>query len=215
MKGVGHGFGTEKNFKMVVRPFPGWRRVPSLSPDPEGGRERGTPQSAGAKARVAKDHGGRGCGFHGLLSPGDGRPRSFAGRTSVHREPFTSEEVTPILEAARKDEVLRGPVHVACFTALSNGMPEELVRRVTGHSAVDVVRKHYYRPNQETFRREFARVADGFYQTGEGAEDLAGKLRELLEGMNGRNWRRVRGECLELTARMQKTAGGGQQPARG
>jgi len=40
---------------------------------------------------------------------------------TVHREPFSSEEVARILEAARKDDVLRGPVHVACFTALRKG----------------------------------------------------------------------------------------------
>lgn len=40
---------------------------------------------------------------------------------TVHREPFTTEEISRILEAARKDEVLRGPVHVACFTALRKG----------------------------------------------------------------------------------------------
>jgi integrase len=36
--------------------------------------------------------------------------------------------------------------------ALSAGVPMELVRRVTGHSTVDVVLKHYFRPGRETFR---------------------------------------------------------------
>lgn len=90
--------------------------------------------------------------------------------------------------------------------ALSAGMPEELVRRVTGHSAVDVVRKHDYRPNQETFHREFARVQDGFYQdeAGEG-EELLGKLRGLLESLDGRNWHTVRDECLTLVGLLSKS----------
>ena len=37
--------------------------------------------------------------------------------------------------------------------ALSAGVPMELVRRVTGHSTVEVVLKHYFRPKREEFRR--------------------------------------------------------------
>ena len=36
--------------------------------------------------------------------------------------------------------------------ALSAGVPMELVRRVTGHSTVDVVLKHYFRPGKEAFK---------------------------------------------------------------
>lgn len=36
--------------------------------------------------------------------------------------------------------------------ALTAGVPMELVRRVTGHSTVDVVLKHYFRPGREAFR---------------------------------------------------------------
>jgi integrase len=36
--------------------------------------------------------------------------------------------------------------------ALSAGVPMELVRRVTGHATVEVVLKHYFRPDREQFR---------------------------------------------------------------
>ncbi len=36
--------------------------------------------------------------------------------------------------------------------ALSAGVPMELVRRVTGHSTVDVVLKHYFRPGKQAFK---------------------------------------------------------------
>ncbi len=36
--------------------------------------------------------------------------------------------------------------------ALSAGVPMELVRRVTGHATVDVVLKHYFRPDREQFK---------------------------------------------------------------
>ena len=36
--------------------------------------------------------------------------------------------------------------------ALTAGVPMELVRRVTGHSTVDVVLKHYFRPGRDAFK---------------------------------------------------------------
>lgn len=36
--------------------------------------------------------------------------------------------------------------------ALTAGVPMEIVRRVTGHATVDVVLKHYFRPDREQFR---------------------------------------------------------------
>ena len=36
--------------------------------------------------------------------------------------------------------------------ALTAGVPVELVRRVTGHATVEVVLKHYFRPDREQFR---------------------------------------------------------------
>ena len=36
--------------------------------------------------------------------------------------------------------------------ALSAGVPVELVRRVTGHATVEIVLKHYFRPDREQFR---------------------------------------------------------------
>lgn len=40
--------------------------------------------------------------------------------------------------------------------ALSAGVPVELVRRVTGHATVEVVLKHYFRPDREQFRAALA-----------------------------------------------------------
>jgi hypothetical protein len=36
--------------------------------------------------------------------------------------------------------------------ALSAGVPMELVRRITGHKTVDIVLKHYFRPDREHFK---------------------------------------------------------------
>ncbi len=54
-----------------------------------------------------------------------------------------------------RDATIKG-FHSLCATwitmALSAGVPMELVRRVTGHSTVEVVLKHYFRPGREAFR---------------------------------------------------------------
>ena len=40
--------------------------------------------------------------------------------------------------------------------ALSAGVPMELVRRVTGHTTVDIVLRHYFRPDREHFKTVLA-----------------------------------------------------------
>ena len=77
--------------------------------------------------------------------------------------------------------------------ALAGGMPEELVRRVTGHSAVDVVRKHYFRPGREEFRREFEKAAPRLLMNGELSRDE--QLAEIIRRMDPK---KLRLQALEL-----------------
>jgi integrase len=125
-----------------------------------------------------------------------------------HRGPASAEGATEVLETSEGgDRLKRGSRYgwhsfrTSFITAaLSAGMPEELVRRVTGHSAVDIVRKHYFRPNQETFRKEFERVADGFYQTEAEAPappDLDA-IRAIVEKMTTRSLKQDKAQLLEL-----------------
>lgn len=63
--------------------------------------------------------------------------------------------------------------------ALSAGVPMELVRRVTGHSTVEIVLKHYFRPGREAFR---AALANGLPKLLTGGEEECFDLpREVLE----------------------------------
>jgi integrase len=63
-------------------------------------------------------------------------------------------------------------------TALSAGVPIELVRRVTGHTAVAVVLKHYFRPGREEFRRELEKAFPQFKAKKKpGALSRGGKVR--------------------------------------
>ena len=70
--------------------------------------------------------------------------------------------------------------------ALSAGVPVELVRRVTGHATVEVVLKHYFRPDREQFKSAFIgampKVLTGGKSTRSAMADelhaLTGKLAE-------------------------------------
>ncbi len=56
--------------------------------------------------------------------------------------------------------------------ALSAGVPMELVRRVTGHSTVEVVLKHYFRPGREAFRASLGKALPKLLTGGEEEESL-------------------------------------------
>jgi integrase len=68
--------------------------------------------------------------------------------------------------------------------ALSAGVPLELVRRVTGHATVEVVLRHYFRPDREQFRAALTGALPGILTGGTPAKakpaeelaTLAGKL---------------------------------------
>ena len=83
--------------------------------------------------------------------------------------------------------------------ALAGGMPEELVRRVTGHTAVDVVRRHYFRPGREEFRRAFETAMPRLLMNGAKSRDE--QLREIIAGMTPRTWRADRDRALAVLDR--------------
>ena len=80
--------------------------------------------------------------------------------------------------------------------ALAAGMPEELVRRVTGHTAVDVVRRHYFKPGREEFRREFEKAMPRL--TMNGAKSRDEQMREIIEGVTPRTWKKDKARLLAL-----------------
>ncbi len=75
-------------------------------------------------------------------------------------------------------------------------MPEELVRRVTGHTAVDVMRRHYFRPGREEFRREFEKAMPQLMMNG--AKSRNEQLREIIERVTPKTWKRDKARLLAL-----------------
>ena len=77
-------------------------------------------------------------------------------------------------------------------------MPEEFVRRVTGHTAVDIVRKHYFKPGREEFRREFEKAMPRMLMNGTKSRDE--QLQEIIEGMTPKTWKKDKVRLLDLLA---------------
>jgi integrase len=82
--------------------------------------------------------------------------------------------------------------------ALAGGMPEELVRRVTGHTAVDVVRRHYFKPGREEFRREFEKAMPRLLMNGAKSRDE--RLLEIVESVTPKTWKRDKARLLAILA---------------
>jgi len=80
--------------------------------------------------------------------------------------------------------------------ALSAGMPMELVRRVTGHTTVDVVLKHYFRPGREQFRVALQAAMPKLLMNGAKSRDE--QLREIIEGMTPKTLKKDKTRALSI-----------------
>jgi integrase len=86
--------------------------------------------------------------------------------------------------------------------ALSQGIPMELVRRVTGHSTVDVVLKHYFHPDRNNFRHVLESKMPTFMTAqrddGKNLPHVICQLKELAAGLTSGNFNQVKEQILEL-----------------
>lgn len=86
--------------------------------------------------------------------------------------------------------------------ALSNGMPIDTVRLITGHRTAEIVTKHYFRPQRDAIRKAMQQTLPGLLSVGHGArsaeDEKLDRVRELMEGQNAKNWRSVREEVLKV-----------------
>jgi len=116
------------------------------------------------------------------------------------------EEDEPIrgrIHADRKDGLRRASLRdfhsfrVTWVTlALSAGVPLELVQKVTGHKTAEIVMKHYFQPGRETFRKALHAVMPKLLTNGTATKKE--QALELLQRMNGKNWKKVRDEVMPL-----------------
>ena len=80
--------------------------------------------------------------------------------------------------------------------ALSAGMPMELVRRVTGHTTVDVVLKSYFRPDREQYRKAMQSAMPKLLT--DGAKTPMDEVKEIVEAMTARTLQADRKRLLAL-----------------
>ena len=80
--------------------------------------------------------------------------------------------------------------------ALTAGVPLELVQRVTAHRATDVVLKHYFQPRREAFRHALQSAMPTLLTNGKVKPQV--QIREIVEGMTAKTWKRDRARILAL-----------------
>lgn len=86
--------------------------------------------------------------------------------------------------------------------ALANGVPMEIVQKITGDRTVEIVMKNYFRPDREAFR---AAIGDRMPRAliGEKAAEpeimlAASELRPIVEGLKPSNAAKVRAQLLKM-----------------
>jgi len=101
--------------------------------------------------------------------------------------------------------------------ALSNGVPIETVKLISGHRTTDVVTEHYFHPNQEQVRHTLQQQvmpnlfmdttvneSSMTYTLPEAPGDLLDAAVKVLKGMNSKNWRERKNAALEKLAALDK-----------
>ena len=88
--------------------------------------------------------------------------------------------------------------------ALSAGIPMELVRRVTGHSTVDVVLKHYFKPGREDFSKAITAAMPKLLGEPEQTEDPIALFKEeaqaIFSRISSKTWRKDVSRMQDLVA---------------
>jgi integrase len=83
--------------------------------------------------------------------------------------------------------------------ALTAGVPLELVQKVTGHKTTDIVLKHYFQPGREAFRQALQSAMPKLLTNGQRSPKE--EMREILEAMTAKTWKRDRLKLMELLKR--------------
>jgi integrase len=131
-----------------------------------------------------------------MRAAGFGDPGIERGNGEPTRGAFHKPRKVGIRQASIRD------IHSLRLTwvtiALNSGVPVNLVQKVTGHTTVEIVLKHYYRPGREDLKQELEKRLPAAL-TGTPVKAIAAKdsLRDKLTSMTADNWQLVRDELLK------------------
>jgi hypothetical protein len=79
------------------------------------------------------------------------------------------------------------------------GLPIDIVRKITGHQTVDVVTKHYFRPEREQLKAAMQKALPGLLTTSAAtAFTPAQKAVEILRAATAKNWQKQIDKALEI-----------------
>jgi hypothetical protein len=90
--------------------------------------------------------------------------------------------------------------------ALTAGVPLELVRRVSGHQTVDIVLKHYFRPDRENFRSALMKAMPEMFGSAEAksqSSDFIDRALDELRTMDAKNWSQKRDVLIHLLSQIK------------
>jgi len=94
--------------------------------------------------------------------------------------------------------------------ALTHGVPVELVCIVTGHSSAETLRKHYFLPDHEDFRRvlkeKLPAAMGGAAMATHDTQAALQAVEAKIALMTARNWAKVRTDIMALIARAKVPA---------
>jgi integrase len=80
--------------------------------------------------------------------------------------------------------------------ALTAGVPLELVQKVTGHKATEIVLKHYFQPGREAFRQALQAAMPELLTNGQ--KSPKEQMQAILAQMTAKNWKQNKAKIEEV-----------------
>ena len=120
-------------------------------------------------------------------------------REDAPKGPAMLAEVPPEVQRAKRGSLVgwHGFRVTFCTMALANGVPLELVQRITGHRTAEIVLKHYFRPNRKQLSDAMGDRMPHALLGDLGPSKPESSLRDRLKKMDSRNWRQIKAELLK------------------
>ena len=82
--------------------------------------------------------------------------------------------------------------------ALMRGLPIDIVRKITGHQTVNIVTKHYFRPEREQLKAAMQKALPGLLTSAAQPFTPVEKAIEILGKANQRNWNKILLEAIAV-----------------
>ncbi|MFA5687744.1 MAG: tyrosine-type recombinase/integrase [Kiritimatiellales bacterium] len=82
--------------------------------------------------------------------------------------------------------------------ALMRGLPLDVVRKITGHRTVELVTKHYFRPERQQLREAMQKTLPDILNSSSDTKSPTEEALELMKTLNGNNWKTVKGKVIAI-----------------